>query len=361
MKNKFLLVPLISLTFGTLTGCAIKKVNLTYGTYLPQTMESLKASGDMDIFFRTEYYNETFIVATFQKDYSEDCLCWSTFKQVIVNYMNKYHEKVYLFDTQNATAERLKMDQYQDSTPALYLYHGKKQLAKFTYKKSQDKAIFTELNAETMYERIHKYVNKPGLYEVNDEYLSNNLKEMNEANVLFIRGSCSDCTYAIPNVIIPYFEIHELSREILYFNLEDYYSLQISNSSTEEEKAQYQQIKDKYQLSESANQTYGYSRGVVPTIQFYQKGYLKDACVLFNDEISQKDDGSYYISNSFYSEERLTSLRYLSDIENNVLKGMTIKSDEVVTTPSGYTYWSQEKAAVYHTPLLEAYLDFYCK
>ena len=186
MKNKLILVPMISLAFVALTGCADKKVNLTYGTYLPQNVESLKAIGDMDIFFRTEYYNETFIVATYQSDYSEDCLCWSTFKQVIVNYMNKYHEKVYLFDTKNDTAERLKMDRYQDSTPALYVYHGTKQLAKFTYKNSQDKTIFTELNAETMYERIHKHVSKPGLFEVNDEYLSNNLSKMDEAITLFI-------------------------------------------------------------------------------------------------------------------------------------------------------------------------------
>ena len=361
MKNKLILIPVISLAFVALTGCTIRKVNLTYGTYLPQTIESLEVVGEMDIFSKTEYDNETFIVATYQSDYSESCLCWSTFQQVIVNYMNKYHEKVYLFDTQNATAKNLKMDQYKDSTPALYVYHGKEQVAKFTYKKSQDKAIFTELNAEPMYERIHNYVNKPGLYEVNDEYLSENLRKMEEANVLFIRGSCSDCAYAIPNVIIPYLEIVELRKEILYFDLEDYYTLQVSDSSTEEEKAQYQQIKDKYQLSESTNKTYGYYKGVVPTIQYYREGHLRDACVLFNDEISQKDDGSYYISNSFYSKERLTSLKYLNGVENNVLKGMNVDSEEVVTTPSGYTYWAQEKAAVYHKPLLEAFLNFYCR
>ena len=361
MKNKLLFVPLVSLTFVALAGCSNKRVNLTYGTYLSQSVDSLKAIGDMDIFFRTEYYNETFIVATYQSDYSEDCLCWSTFQQVIVNYMNKYHEKIYLFDTQNDTAKRLKMDQYQDSTPALYIYHGKKQLAKFTYKNSRDKTIFSDLSAEPMHEKIHKFVNKPGLYEVNDEYLSNNLSKMEEAITLFIRGSCSDCTYALPNVIIPYFEVNELSKEILYFDLEDYYTLQRLNDSTEEEKAQYQQIKDKYQLSESANKTFGYSNGVVPTMQYYKKGILKDASVLFNDEVSQKEDGSYYLSNSFYSEDRLTSLKYLDGVKNNVLKGMDIKSDEVVVTPSGYTYWSQEKAAVYHTPLLEAFLDYYCK
>ena len=361
MKNKLLLVPILSLAFVALTGCANKKVNLTYGTYLSQSVETLKTAGEMDIYFRAEYYNETFIVATYQSDYSEDCLCWSTFRQVIANYMNKYHEKVYLFDTQNPTAQELKMEKYQDSTPALYIYHGKKQLAKFTYKNSKDKAIFSELSAEPMYERIHKFVSKPGLYEVNDEYLSNNLSKMEEAVTLFIRGSCSDCTYALPNVIIPYFGNNELSKEILYFDLEDYYSLYLSKDSTEEEKAQYQKIKDKYQLSESANQTFGYGKGVVPTIQYYQNGILKDASVLFNDEVSQREDGSYYLSNSFYSQERLTSLKYLNGVRNNVLKGMIVKSDEVVTTPSGYSYWAQEKAAVYHTPLFEAFLSYYCK
>lgn len=361
MKNKLFLVPMLSLAFVALTGCANEKTNLTYGTKITQSITSLKPTSDFDIFFRAEYFKETFIVATYQKGLSEDCLCWNTFQNVIVNYMNKYQEKVYVFDSQNETAKLLKIDQYKDSTPALYIFKGKKQLAKFVYKNNRDKSIFTELNAEPMYERIHKYINRPSLYEVNDQYLTDNLNKLDEAVTLFVRFSCEDCSYAVPSVIIPYFSNNISSKEVLIFDLEDYYTLYRSDSSTEEEKALYQNIKDKYQLSETTNATYGYKQGVVPTIQYYKKGILKSACVFFNDEVAQKEDGSYYISNSYFSQERLTSLSYAKDVKNNVLKGMTLNKDEVVSTPSGYTYWAQEKAAIYHKPLFEAFMNYYCK
>ena len=40
---------------------------------------------------------------------------------------------------------------------------------------------------------------------------------------------------------------------------------------------------------------------------------------------------------------------------------MTIPEEDVVKTESGYMYWAQEKAAQYHTPLLTAFLDTYCR
>ena len=120
-------------------------------------------------------------------------------------------------------------------------------------------------------------------------------------------------------------------------------------------------MKDICQLSEDGSKTFGYGKGVVPTLQFYLAGSLSDACVFFNDEVAQKEDGSYYISNSFYSEERLTSLKYLDNVENKVLKGMAIPEEDVVKTESGYMFWSQEKAASYHTPLLISFLDTYCR
>ena len=98
----------------------------------------------------------------------------------------------------------------------------------------------------------------------------------------------------------------------------------------------------------------------MPTIHFYKKGVLSDASVFFNDEVSQKEDGTYYISDSFYSEERLTSLKYAEYIDNNVLKGMEINKEDVVTTATGYTYWSQEKAAKYHAPLFQSFIECYC-
>ena len=362
MKNKLILVPVISLAFAVLTGCTQERVNLAFGTYIEQSLETLETM-DTSSMLNKVYSEEAYILATYQGKYSNECLCWSTFQNVIVNYMNTYHEKVSIFDMDNYSDLQIDLgiEEYKDSTPALYIYKGKKQIAKFTYKNSRDKNIFGDLKAETMYERIHKFANKPSIYEVNDEFLTNNLREEREAIMLFVRTGCGDCHYSLSNVIIPYTNRFELKKEIWYFDLQDYYLLHNKEDASKEEIAQYQNIKDKYGLSEVGNKVYGYGDGFVPTIQYYRKGILKDASVFFNDEISQKADGSYYISKSYYSSERLTSLSYCKDVENNVLEGMVINENEIAKTSYGHAYWSQEKAALYHTPLLESFLDHYCK
>ena len=359
MKNKFLLVPLVSMALVVLTGCTNKKAILTFGTYIEQSVETLKPIDTSDMFNKA-YSEETYILATYQGKYSEECLCWSTFKNVIVNYMNKYHEKVFVYDTDNYGDLQidLKIEEYNDSTPALYLFQGKEQLAKFTYKNSRDKDIFSDLKAESMYERIHKIVKEPIMFEVNDDYLSENINISRNTVALFIRSSCPDCSYSLTNVIIPYINKEYISKEILVFDLESYYKQSAISSTIDN---QYQDIKDKYNLSESSSKLYGYGDGFVPTIQYYQRGILNDASVFFNDEVSQKEDGTYFVSKSFYSEERLTSLSYCKNVENNVLEGLSLDEQDIAKTASGYIYWLQEKAAVYHTPLLEAFLDYYCK
>ena len=361
MKNKFLFVPLVSLAFGVLTGCTTKKVILTFGTYIEQSLDILKPLDTSELFSKANS-EETYILATYQGKYSEECLCWSTFQNVIVNYMNKYHEKVYLYNTENYGDLQidLKIQEYSDSTPALYIFQGKEQLANFSYKKSNDKIIFSDLKAEAMYTRIHKVVEKPRLYEVNDEYLSNSINISTETIALFIRSSCPDCSYSLSNVIIPYINKTTIEKEIFVLDLESYFR-QSATSSKSEDRDLYQSIKDKYGLSESGNKTYGFDGGYVPTIQYYRRGILKDASVFFNDKVSQNENGTYYINKSFYSNERLTSLSYCKNVENNVIEGLVLDENDVAKTSSGYTYWLQEKAAVYHTPLLEAFLDYYCK
>ena len=93
MKNKLVLVPLISLALVALTGCTIKKANLTFGTYIEQSLDSLKPIETSEMLDKA-YSEETYILATYQGKYSNECLCWSTFQNVIVNYINKYHARV---------------------------------------------------------------------------------------------------------------------------------------------------------------------------------------------------------------------------------------------------------------------------
>lgn len=340
-----------------------EKVKLTYGNYATQTISSLTELGTEDLYNRLLVEEEVLILATYNDSSSEDCLCWSTFQNVIVNFINKYHEQVYVYSTKNAddSLRELKLNNTDNSKPGLRIYKGKKKVAQFYYSNINDQKIFEDTTAEYMYSKLHDYIEKPSLYYVDKTYLDNKIAAKNDDfAVLFMRNGCGDCKYVIPNVIIPYINKNELKKDVLLFDIQSYYDLAKNESATEEEKAQYQTLKDTYYLSETASDKFGYEKGVVPTMQYYDKGVLKDASVYFNDSIEQKEDGSFYVSKSYYTEERLPNLSYLKDANvTKVLQGMTIETKYAMQTKSGSYYWLQADAANYHTPLLKAFLDYY--
>ena len=118
-------------------------------------------------------------------------------------------------------------------------------------------------------------------------------------------------------------------------------------------------LQDSYGLSTLGNETFGYQNGVVPTIQFVKKGIIDGASVFFNDSVAKKDDGSFYISDSYYTEERLPNLKYLKGFnKQTVLKSMTLTEGVLANKNGGY-YWSQDVASKYHRPILEAFFDYY--
>ena len=269
---------------------------------------------------------------------------------------------VYTYDahSQDESVKSLKIEQMNQSTPCLYVFNGEKTVAKFTYQNKQDKAIFEDTSAEAMYTRLHKVIDKPTLYYVDLSYLSSQYTENKQMVVLFIRSGCGDCRYVLPNVILPYINKHSLATDIYVFDMQKYYDQSKDEQASETEKSQYQELKNSFGLSEKGNPTFGYGTGVVPTLQFLKNGLIDGATVFFNDSISQKDDGTFYISDSYYTEERLANLKYLKGFNKSkaVLKGMTLK-EGVLQSPSGGYYWSQESASKYHQPLLEAFLDYY--
>lgn len=362
MKNKVLVSLIIPLLSCSLIGCSKQeeKYLLTYGTEIQQNIATLKELNNDELYDKTFNEKEVFLLAVYQGGYSEDCLCWSTYQNVLANYMNNNKEIVYVYDAQKQddSLKDLKIAKYEESAPSLYIFNGEQQVASFTYKKSQDKAIFEDAKGEAMKEKVHKYINKPLLYYVDPEFVRDNKSTQHKSiAVLFIRHGCGDCKYVLPNVIIPYIKINSNVHPIYIVDLQNLYDMQHKDETSG---TPYDAIKNEFELTESSNKEFGYRGGVVPTIQYYEKGVLSDASVFFNDEVSQKEDGNYYISDSFYSKERLTSLKYAEHLENNVLKDMELDKEDVITTSTGYTYWSQEKAAKYHTPLFQSFIELYC-
>ena len=144
-----------------------------------------------------------------------------------------------------------------------------------------------------------------------------------------------------------------------YNHITTYYDLSNSETASEEEKAQYQAIKDKYKLSASSNEKFGYLNGVVPTAHYYEKGELKGAAVYFNDVVTAREDGTVYISDSFYSPERMNYLTYLVDYHDWCIAKDYDVTYEVFHTIDDEYFWIQEIAARFYTPIWNKFFDYY--
>ena len=361
MKKKLLPLLVFLLVPFSINACSSNKASLTYGTYIKSEPDSLKELSTTELKNKATEDKEVFLLAVYQDKYSDDCLCWNTFKNVIANYCNTYHEVVYTFNAYNQDIElkKLNIEKREDSTPLLYIFNGEKLITKFSYGNSQDKAIFEDLKGEAMNTRIHRKVNKPTMYYVDEAWLDDNYNKADELCVLYFRSACGDCKYVIPNVIIPYIKNHDFKRELFLFDMQKTYETARKEDATAEEKAHYQEMKDKFGLSEKGNANYGYQNGVVPTIQYVKNGKLEDASVYFNDSLGRKDTTSFYVLESFYSEERLPNLKYLKGMskEQAVIEGKPAKA--AINAADGTIHWNQSEADQYHRPLLEAFFKYY--
>lgn len=356
--KKLLLLPLLVLPL--LTGCDGNKVEvksrLTFGSKMQEgNKDAIKELSNSELLVKTRDEQEVFLLAVYQDQYSEDCLCWKTYKEILKTYCYKYNGLVYLYNAHNQdeTLSHLKIEKLNTSTPYLYIFKGEKLVKKFSHENNRQRKIFEDTSAKEMWEQVNEYVNRPLLYYVDEENIVDNKEQI----VMFMRNGCSDCKYTLGEVIIPYIYNHDIGKDICLFDMQKYYDLTKYPDTEEEALKNYQDLKDRYGLSEAEDNPFGYQKGVVPTIQYRKNGKVEAAAIYFNDVVDKKEDGSYYIADSFYSEERKASLKDQYTFPN-VLKGMTL-TEGVIEGKNGTYYWSQETANRYHRPNFEAFLGYY--
>lgn len=353
--KKLMLLPLLVLPL--LTGCdgnkEVEKCRLTFGSKMQEgNKDAIKELSNSELIVKTRDQQEVFLLAVYQDQYSEDCLCWKTYKEVLKTYCYKYRGLVYTYNAHNQdeTLSHLKIEKLNESTPYLYIFNGEKLVKKFSHANNKQRKIFEDISAKEMMNQVNEYVERPLLYYVDEENIVVDAIQV----VMFMRSGCSDCKYSLSEVILPYINSHDNVSDIYLFDMQKYYEMA---KIYEEEKEVYQSLKDKYGLSEKEGNPFGYQQGVVPTIQYRKNGKIEGAAIYFNDVVSKKDDGSYYISDSFYTEERKEALKD-QYIFPNVIKGMTL-TEGVIERNNGSYHWAQEAANRYHKPNFEAFLDYY--
>lgn len=358
MKQLFLSTALLLSTL--LSGCqnqGSNKVLLSYGSDYDEAMTEVNYSKLLDMTTN----GESFLLALRPGDESSiTCSCWMTFSALLNNYVKNNLPIIYVTNVYQIVdyQEHFGLVAPERQDPGFALFKDGKLYKQYIYTTKNTPQFWQ--NKDALKDFIEEICEEPKMI-----YLQiNQLSEMIDANkdkqiiASYVRKSCGDCGYVLPNVFLPYLKSHKINEKIYLIDLED---LGIWKSTMDEtEKATYQAMKDTLKLSVALNETYGYGQGVVPTTFVHKGDQIIDANVFFNDTLSKDDDGVVTVTDSYFTNERIMNLQYLDKVQTKVLKGLTIPETDYVEYGE-YIFWSQSAAAKYHTPLLNAFLDTYLK
>lgn len=349
MKKQLLFLPLTFASILPLTSCngTSEKVDLKYGQMISEKITiidylSLKEKIDN---------KENFILSV----YTTGCACWSNFRKVAEEYINTNHVSIYGIDYKNFRAsDGSSLDTFSltfvSGGVSVHIFKDGKKKVEIADSKSP---ILTKISALTSF--LEENVILPKMFYVSLDQVDSLYKSSETSLIYFARSSCSDCQYLDNNFLKEYSVTNNLY--ILDCETIGVREYDDEGNLTPESATKWNQFKIDYGLAKDNNEKYGYDTGYVPSL-FLIKGdgistlpTFLSGSVYFNDEIN-KDDNGYYISNSYYTEERIANISYTSTI----LKGKRLTNEEV-TTIGTYSFWNKEEASKEHNKLIKAFLD----
>ena len=359
MKKILLLLPLITLSSIGVSGCKTNlKARITYGTYIDNDVTELTYGG---LAKKVSDGVENFLISVYDdSDKGKSCGCWNaSFKPVLQQYVKTYHTKIYVIGRSQFGAEDDKFGltilDSSSTDPTFALFKEGKKANQYIYNSKEP--MFSKL--ESFREAVMNIARDPQYFYVDREYLHKAIFEQPQDKFLvhYIWNFCPDCNDCFPYVLLPYSNANNLKTNFYIIDLAVPCILLNEEGGFEGTGLQsYVDFMQEYHMSAAGDETFGYDRGFVPTTQIWEKGKLIDMNVYFNDAISQNDEGQYYVSRSYYSEDRVKSLKYTSE----VLEGKILSEEEVTIGDSSIS-WNKDVARKYHKPILEAFLDKYAK
>jgi len=359
MKRFGLAIMVLILGAGTLSGCDVtaNKTALIYGKYQGElsalTYEQLqnKIAGD-----------DNFIV--FQTPNSA-CTCWTSFRDSILQpYLESNHIRVYTI----AFAQFYDINNVKRDTFGITLSASSQTLAIF---KDGNLKLMREYNsthkiwssADSFLAYINELVIKPTIIDIDLALLQTLYAQNNTFSILYYDEG-SESTFLRREFLKQYSLKNYLTMNTLYSlntNIEGI-KLDIAGEFDDE---QWQTFKDSYGLSSLNNSLYGWGDGFVPTFQYIEPDgvntngeIIKTQAVYLNDVLTPTSaPDTYQVVESFYSSARSSVLSYLSSFEGTkVLEGLIVTGADTQVIGTS-TIWQQEKAALYHDPILKAFLD----
>ncbi len=361
------LFSLVALSVLALTACPNNnqsKEHITYGTYIHEAAIDIHLD-ELENKLEGWEKKENFLLCIYPSPNAALCGCWAQFSKVIDQYVVKYNTVVYKMtvdEVPNAKKQKLIDKGFTISDknqPYFYIVQNGEVTREYIYSEND---IFKKCGA--LHTEVTRHISDPNIYHVDQNILDNELfNEKKETLVYYTWSFCPDCQNSSPKVIWPYAHTHDLNKKLYYIDIGELTGYnpnaeaghQFDNFS--KSNPEYVTFLADHYLSSTKNTEFGYDRGFVPTIQYWNNGQLKDMSVYFNDAVG-KDGDDWKITRSYYTEERKSSLKYT----DAVLQGRILTADEIEVSQDGtsasMTLETQEKL---HKPILNAFLEMYLK
>lgn len=288
-------------------------------------------------------------------DSTNTCVCWSIFGETIRRYLSASDVLMYGIqsDEFNGGHETYGLNVVSDEETIAIFADGAVRFQKTTSGSSDEWTGYDSFSS-WMRERVHR----SDMLYVSASQLEGLFKGADSFVVGFLRNSCPDCSYLSDHFLKTY---NALDRNVSYVIECDAVGIRYDEDGNYD-KTLWQSFKDRYGLSEQGNAIFGYGPGYVPAFYEYGPGdeaasAIMDGDVYVNDFLTEKENGDYYVSQTFFTEERVAALPFLTDdssVATKVLLGLEVPSSDVE-----HGAWKHEAAAEYHDPLIRAFLDYY--
>lgn len=365
--KKTLALLLAPLLMGGLAGCSsassLDKVAITFGRAYDS---SLNEASDYSV---EQHFDEillsdlnsmvsdqkNFILLVYDKD--STCACWGDLSKKIDEFMEDHDARIFSiqFSLINGHEDDYGMSLSTGNNTIAIFEDGEVKYQYVTVSSGEPLSEGTAFE-EWMMERV---------YFTNFNYISlSQLQalfkgEQGEFTVYFARSTCGDCTY-VENHFLKDFLSTPLKNSIYAIDC-DVAGIRYNEEGKYDEE-QWTAFKDQYGLSSTINELYGYGTGYVPTFIRYLPSTgsdyalsVKDMAVYLNDVV---DGESLKVTSSYYDETRIGNNEFLEYVEEGtakVLVGQAVEASDIDENGK----WKKESAALYHDPLLTAFLKFY--
>lgn len=356
MKNlKRLLLLTLTTSLMTLSGCnKDERTKLQYGQMIStdvSMIDYLTLKEKMDD-------HETFLLAVS----SPTCSCWATFRGVLSEYIKNNHVIVYAIpyesfhDASGKTLDTFGLNIQSGYTSFAIVNKGE---LKANLKSGKDQIFKSSTSFESF---MSNMVILPRIFYISLDEVDLLYKKDETSLIYFARSNCSDCSYFNKYFLDDY----DVKNTMFILDCETIGIREYDEEGhlTPESQIAWNAFKQAYGLGSDNNPKYGYNTGYVPTMLLVHGGesvnYVSGA-VYFNDSVSKDEDG-YYISDSYYTSERLPNLQYLQNLDSSfrgltTLKGHRLNIDEVEAYGE-YYFWKQEEAAKLHDSLMNEFLKY---